>query len=403
MKVLMSAYACEPGKGSEPGAGWAWTRAAALDNEVWVMTRENNREAIEGALRMEPNLRLTPIYLDLPKWARWWKRGGVGLRLYYVIWQGLARRRAKQVHAQIHFDVAHHITFAVDWLPAGVVGLQGLPSVWGPVGGSAEFQWRLRPWLGWRGVLGEVARIVLGGAARLIFGTWTVSRAAVVVAQNHEVADRFASSNPRIEPNVAVPPASLGRPPEIKSLPGLRTALFVGRLTAWKGIRLAVETIAQPALESWNLAVYGAGPESARAMKLAVRLGVESRVEFLGHRPREEVLNAYNTADALLFPSMHDSAGWAVAEAISVGLPVVCLDLCGPRVILERSGLGIAVPIDRKTPARLASALGQVRRIDPSQTATSSVGNDRLPILLREWFFDATSAVATPPGPKLPA
>ncbi len=50
MKVLVSAYACEPGKGSEPGAGWNWVVAAARQHELCVLTRANNRESIEAAL-----------------------------------------------------------------------------------------------------------------------------------------------------------------------------------------------------------------------------------------------------------------------------------------------------------------------------------------------------------------
>ena len=42
----MSAYACEPGKGSEPGVGWNWALQAAQFHEVWVVTRANNRAAI---------------------------------------------------------------------------------------------------------------------------------------------------------------------------------------------------------------------------------------------------------------------------------------------------------------------------------------------------------------------
>ena len=48
MKLLISAYACEPGLGSEPGAGWNCVRQAARFHEVWVLTRENNREPIEN-------------------------------------------------------------------------------------------------------------------------------------------------------------------------------------------------------------------------------------------------------------------------------------------------------------------------------------------------------------------
>jgi glycosyltransferase involved in cell wall biosynthesis len=392
----MSAYACEPGKGSEPGAGWAWTRAAAFNHDVWVMTRENNRNAIEEALLLEPNLRLTPVYLDLPNWARWWKRGGFALRIYYVLWQGLARRRAKQLHREIRFDVAHHITFAVDWLPAGVVGIKDLPSVWGPVGGTAPFPWTLRKWLGWRGLAGETTRLVTGGIGRRLFGDWAAKRASIMVAQNHEVAHRFAFSAPRIEPHAA-PPRTPGHPePHRRPDSGVRTAVFVGRLVAWKGIRLAIATLAEPGMENWKLEVYGAGPELPAARRLAERLGASHRIRFLGLRPRNEVLGAYAKSDAMLFPTMHDSAPWAVAEAILAGTTVVCLDRCGPRVMIERTGAGIAVPCVENASALLAQALATSSSSVTSDRADSALCDDRLPPLLTKWFGDATARDADP-------
>ena len=48
MKVLMSAYACEPGKGSEPAVGWNWALQAARRHEVWVLTRGNNPRSNRG-------------------------------------------------------------------------------------------------------------------------------------------------------------------------------------------------------------------------------------------------------------------------------------------------------------------------------------------------------------------
>ena len=50
LKVLASAYACEPEKGSEPGAGWNWVKQIARFHEVWVITRANNRLSIDQAL-----------------------------------------------------------------------------------------------------------------------------------------------------------------------------------------------------------------------------------------------------------------------------------------------------------------------------------------------------------------
>ena len=50
LKVLISAYACEPGKGSEPEVGWQWALQMARHHDVTVLTRANNRQAIEPAI-----------------------------------------------------------------------------------------------------------------------------------------------------------------------------------------------------------------------------------------------------------------------------------------------------------------------------------------------------------------
>jgi hypothetical protein len=43
LKVLVSAYACEPNRGSEPEVGWQWIQQLARFYEVWIITRANNR------------------------------------------------------------------------------------------------------------------------------------------------------------------------------------------------------------------------------------------------------------------------------------------------------------------------------------------------------------------------
>src|SRR5262249_17128782 len=50
--------------------------------------------------------------------------------------------------------------------------------------------------------------------------------------------------------------------------------------------------------------------------------------------PPAELFELYDTHSLLLFPSLHDSGGFVVLEALSHGLPVVCLDLGGPREIV---------------------------------------------------------------------
>jgi len=365
-----------------------------LNHDVWVLTRANNAASIEKALRAEPDLRLTPIYLDLPSWARWWKRGGRGVRLYYLLWQAVARRRAKQLHRDVGFDIAHHVTFAMDWLPAGVVGIDGLPAVWGPVGGAAPFPWQLRAWLGPRGMASELARALAGSVGRKVFGDWAARRAAVVVAQNDEVARRFLYSSAIVEPHAVAALVRSVKELDTDDTEGRRTAIFVGRLTPWKGIHLAVETIAQPASAGWSLHVFGAGKEHRRAQRLATRLHVTERVQFLGQRPRDEVLAAYQSADALLLPTMHDSAPFAVAEAIAAGLSVVCLDLCGPAVMVRRSHGGVLIEPSRHAPVELAKALRSVASNRSTPIDPSGIDVRRLDDVITRLYSSAVGATA---------
>ena len=50
LTVLLSAFACLPGRGSEPGKAWACANTLARDHTVWVLTRGQNRPEIEAAL-----------------------------------------------------------------------------------------------------------------------------------------------------------------------------------------------------------------------------------------------------------------------------------------------------------------------------------------------------------------
>ena len=265
LRVLMSAYSCEPGGGSEDGVGWMWASLAARDHDVWVLTRENNGPAIEAALAADPELSLHPVYVDLPPWARFWKKGLRGHRTYYMLWQALARRRAEALVDAQDFDVVHHITWASDSMPASVVGVGGLPSVWGPVGGSQAMPRSLYRWLSPKDKASELGRTTLLGVLRRLFGQRVAERAEVTVALNDVVQARFAAHAQRLEvrPNVALDRAELSEMTAGVIASGETgaernyRAVFAGRLLAWKGLRLALEALARPDASQWSLDVFG--------------------------------------------------------------------------------------------------------------------------------------------------
>lgn len=364
-RVLISAYACEPGRGSEPGTGWAWAMAAAERHDVWLVTSNRHATEIEAELaRSRPEGLQEVRYLEdevgpLPDW-----RLLPNDQVRYLRWQRAARRPLQELHDRIGFDLSHHLTWGVDWQPAAVAAIQGLPYVWGPVGGAAPVAGGMARWLGVRGVASEIGRDLVSRPARRLVGRRTARRAALVLAQNRDVERAFTGLAPIVvAPNTAIADDLPERPAGEGPAGGVKTALYVGRLLAWKGIRLAVATMAHA--PGWRLDVYGDGPDREAAQRLARRLGVDGRVRFHGRRPRQEVLQALAEADVLLFPSLHDSAGWAVAESVTAGTPVVCLDRAGPPELARVPEGGRAVPADRYAPQALAAALDDVPDLAP--------------------------------------
>jgi glycosyltransferase involved in cell wall biosynthesis len=389
VRVLISAYACTPGDGSEPGAGWAWAQAAARMHQVVLLTRANNARGINAALVDEPDLDLTPVYIDLPAWARFWKRGKRGARLYALVWQILAWRETRRAHVRQPLDLAHHVTFATDWLPAGAAWVRGVPFVWGPVGGATTAPLSLWRWLGARGAIEDAIRLLVGRAGRATFGRATARRAALVVAQNQDTLKAFEGSPTALELNVAIDARLLPTATRRHRATHIPThdAVFVGRLTPWKGARLAIETLRHLPPE-WSLQVFGTGPDLGRCVAASHRLGLAHRVTFHGHVSREAVLAAVSSCDVVLHPSLHDSAPWSVGEAVASGTPVVALALGGPSALLARGG-GIAVPPVGDVPRALAEAVVRAAVQAPSDEDWT---DRRLPAVLDALYSAATSA-----------
>ena len=349
MKVLVSAYACEPGTGSEPAVGWNCVQQISRFHEVWVVTRANNRQAIAGALAKNPLPNVHWIFVDLPRWARFWKSGQRGVRVYYCLWQFMIYLEARRLHQKINFDVVHHVTFVNYWMPT-FLALLPVPFVFGPVGGGESTPRAFLSSFSMRGKIYELLRNI----ARKI-GEWnpivrlTVRRAACIFATTRETEKRLRgleSRDVQVYSQVGLPAGELdqlGRSPFRNNSPF--RILSAGTLLHWKGFELGVRAFSQfqhkfPTSEYWLL---GSGPEEQRLKKLVKRLGIAERVTFWGNVSRSDLFKKLAECDVLLHPSLHDSGGYIVLEAMAAGRPPVCLDLGGPGVQVTPE-TGIKIP-----------------------------------------------------------
>lgn len=388
-RVLLSAYACGPGSGPEAEAGWEIAVSAARDNEVWVITRPRFRDVIERALANRPAVRehLHIVYHDPSPWIVRRKRRAWDLYWFYLLWQRGVGRVADSLHADIGFDVVHHVTFANDWMPAGVARVRDVPVVWGPVGGSSSLPIRrLARWLGVRGTVTEVARSLITTPLRAIGGTPTARRARLVIAQNPQVARHFArrGADAIVEPNACLDDL----PPRADTIEE-KTAVFAGRLLGWKGAALAIDAIGRPELAGWTLDIFGTGYDRARLERRAAKLGLAERIRFHGHVSRDVLWEHVRRATVFLFPSMHDQAGWVVAEASSIGCPVVCLPLGGPPVLAEPN----AFVAELRGDIPRSVALQVVRAAETGGRPTDRWSATRLPALVDGWYDRAGRGV----------
>src|SRR5262249_7141407 len=184
--VLLSAFACEPNRGSELGVGWNWALSLAqTGHQVVVLTRSVSRPAIEEEMKSaSPSPKLRFEYFDVPQPLRWQTRGP--LHLHVVLWQWLAAGFAKKLHQRERFDCVHHVTFAGLRSPV-FMGQLGIPFILGPVGGGERAPWRLRRGYSVSGLIHDAVRDVANLLIRFtpFMGTMFASAERIYVT-SHE-------------------------------------------------------------------------------------------------------------------------------------------------------------------------------------------------------------------------
>ena len=390
-KAILLSICCSPGDGSEGGTGWTWARLASEVADVILMTDSTFRARTEKAIA-ELGLPIRTHFVKGPSSIGSLERGSLHVGIYNLIWQVRAAREIRQLERRERIDVVHHTSFSSSSLPTALLASKAPVRIWGPVGGATRTSLGLYRYLTPRGMAGEIARDVVNGLLRATWGTWAAKNATLVVALNGDDERRFrrGSTPVVVETTPGVLESALKFEPQVEfndtyspqaDAGSHRVALFVARLLPWKGLLLAIESLRYA--PNWKLVVFGDGPDKDPAEKLAARLQLSERIEFRGRQPRPEVLGAVRTADALLFPSFHDSAGWAAGEASAMGCPVVCLDRGGPALQAGRNAYVVPVNPAGTLDRRIGECL---EGLGPRGAPDYDLLEDRIPALLKAWY-----------------
>ncbi|MDQ6750834.1 MAG: glycosyltransferase [Actinomycetota bacterium] len=133
--------------------------------------------------------------------------------------------------------------------------------------------------------------------------------------------------------------------PERASGPGPVRLLAVGLLAEKKGMSLLLEALARRSAAGGRpvvLDLVGDGPAAAELGRHACALELEDTVRFRGLMERAEIAQLMGEADLFVLPSLVETFGIALVEALAAGLPVVATDVGVAREIVD-DGCGVLV------------------------------------------------------------
>jgi glycosyltransferase involved in cell wall biosynthesis len=361
LRILVSAFALSPYRGSENAIGWNIVTRLRKFHDVMVLCGdlEGRRPCFRDLKRFRaengepPGLNIcyippSPFVVFLFRAHRvpgfWWVYYGA-----YRLWQRAAYRVALRLHSEKPFSAVHQLNM-LGYREPGYLWKLPAPFIWGPIAGASDDPWAYFQLFALKGKLNAALRKVVNSiqkhisfrarrAARKASKLWTATPA------DYEMVCRIWGCGPA---EFMLDTGTFARPGLIARTWNAEEPLRL----AWSGLHIdrkalpiilkAISELKDP--RKIRLAVIGHGPETANWMLLAKRLGIEELVEWTGWLSHEDAMARVSAAHVFAFTSIREATSNVVMEAIGLGIPVICHDACGMGIAIN-SSCGIKVPL----------------------------------------------------------
>lgn len=345
-KILINAYACSPGMGSEPGMAWNWVSNLAKFCELYIITEGEFREKIEEVvptLEQGKNMHFyyNPVTDEIRKMC--WNQGDWRFYKYYREWQWKTYLMAKEICSSEHIDVLHQLNMIGFREPGYLWKLSkesDVPFVWGPIGGLKQFPLAY--------LQGAGLKMKLFNRLKNILNVWQLKhekrvdealKTARLLISSIPDSYRAIKKYKGLE-SIVIPETGCFLSEDIptdrfdeKEL----HVMWVGKFDFRKQLPLALRAIAIANNPNIVLEIYGGGSDEqiASAKRVADLLGITEKVVWHGNQPNDVVMNAMHKAQVFFFTSVSEDTSTVVLEAVSNRLPVLCFDACGMAAVID--------------------------------------------------------------------
>lgn len=350
MKVLINAYACSPGMGSEPGMAWNWVVNLAKFCELYIITEGEFREKIDAVvptLEQGGNMHFyyNPVSDEIRKMC--WNQGDWRFYKYYRQWQWKTYLIAKDICEKERINVLHQLNMIGFREPGYLWKLSkenGVPFVWGPVDAKDKFPVAYLDGASLKTKLFMRLKNFLTGIQLRYSGRVRAAahQASVIFSASSNSQRSFKKymgiDSPLLnETGCYMEESTLmgktdgeieNRPIEDKNSKETFDVLWVGKMDFRKQLALALRSIAECAQPKMRLHIVGGGNAESYHI-LTSELGIENQCVWHGAVSHEEVQNLMQESDMFFFTSVAEGTPHVVLESIGNHLPVVCFDTCG--------------------------------------------------------------------------
>ena len=337
MKILINAYACSPGMGSEPGMAWNWVSNLAKSCELHIITEGEFREKIETVvptLEQGGNMHFyyNPVSEEIRKMC--WNQGDWRFYKYYREWQWKTYLMAKDICSKEQIDILHQLNMIGFREPGYLWQLSkenGVPFVWGPVDAKDKFPVAYLDGAGLKTKLFmRLKNFLTGIQLRYSKRVLLAARQSSVIFSASSNSQRSFKKYMNIDSPLLNETGCYVQDNPIVDKTDKETfdVLWVGKMDFRKQLALALQTVAKSENNKLRLHIMGGG-DAESYQSLAKSYGIADKCIWHGAVSHDEVQDIMQKSDIFLFTSVAEGTPHVVLEAISNNLPVVCFDTCG--------------------------------------------------------------------------
>lgn len=345
MNILLSAFACDPFKGSEASNGYNWaTGLAAIGYDVTCLTRSVHKTSIEK-VSTPSNLKF--VYVDLSGFEKLYSASQASMYLYYILWQKKAQKIAADLHRKLPFHLAHHVTWGSIQMGSYLYKLD-IPFIFGPAGGGQAAPEKFQKYFQefWSSETKRSRVSSLLQSYNPAYKKMLIHSSVVLVANEdtRQLVSNHKTSGIYKTFDFALPHSFFpGQIEKIKTIDSSFKLLWVGRFMPRKGLMLVMDVMLKLKDQKHvSLTIVGDGEMNER-LKEFINVHQLENIKLTGKVNHQEVKELYQSHDAFFFTSLRDSCPVQLLEALAFGLPVITLDLHGQAEIVNDQ-TGIKVP-----------------------------------------------------------